>query len=203
MTDRTGARLPAQVMLLTGQSDPRSCALSPVQRAFLEALPVATEAQVDLNFPYDAGLRPYRPVPLWLASLRHLLLFLRIRVRRRGWAARHRPTVAAQLARADRTLVVAGSIGLDLLGRLDLPAAVLDRVVVVAYGAVATHPPACRTIRVGSRGDHLARWWPSDVYVDAGHLDYLAAPQLAEICRAVLAEPAERTRRTGPTEMTR
>lgn len=178
--------LPVQVMLLTGQSDPRSCALSPVQQDFLDALPVPAAARVPLNFPYDDGLRPHRPVPLWLASLRHLLLFLRIR--RRGWGDRHRPRVLTQLARADRTLVLAGSIGLDLLGRLDLPADVLDRVVVVAYGAVATRPPACRTIRVGSRGDHLARWWPSDVYVDTGHLDYLGSPRLAELCHEVLAE---------------
>lgn len=180
------ARVPVQVMLLTGQSDPRSCALSPAQQAFLDALPVPPTARVPLNFPYDAGLRPFREVPLWLASLRHLLLFWRIR--RPGWAARHRPGVLAQLARADRTLVVAGSIGLDLLGRLDLPADVLDRVVVVAYGAVATRPPRCRTIRVGSRRDHLARWWPSDVEVDAGHLDYLATPALAAVCSGALAE---------------
>lgn len=186
MTDR----LPLQVMLLTGQSDPRSCALSPVQREFLDALPVPPEAVVGLNFPYDDRLHPWREVPLWLASLRHLLLFLRIR--RRGWAARHRPAVLAQLDRADRTLVLAGSIGLDLLGRLDLPPHVLDRVVVVAYGAVATRPPRCRTIRVGSSGDHLARWWPSDVHVDAGHLDYLASVRLAEVCREALTELAER-----------
>lgn len=178
-------RLPLQVLHLTGQSDPRSCALSPAQDAFLDALPVPEEARVRLNFPYDAGLAPYRPVALWLASLRHLLLFLRIR--RRGWAGRHRPLVLAQLARADRTLVLAGSIGLDLLGRLSLPQDVLDRLVVVAYGAVATRPPACRTIRVGSKADLLARWWPSDVQVDAGHLDYLAAPELAELVRGVLA----------------
>lgn len=177
-----------QVLHLTGQSDPHSCALSPVQDAFLDALPVPDEAKVRLNFPYDAGLAAYRPVPLWLGSLRHLVLFWRIRLRRRPWAARVLPTVSRQLLAADRTLVLAGSIGLDLLGRLSLPQDVLDRLVVVAYGAVATRPPPCRVIRVGSRSDHLARWWPHDVTVDAGHLDYLAAPELAALCRGLLAE---------------
>ncbi|WP_418060415.1 hypothetical protein [Pimelobacter simplex] len=177
-----------QVLHLTGQSDPRSCALSPVQSAFLDALPIADEAKVRLNFPYATGLAPYRPVPLWLGSLRHLVLFWRIRLLRRPWAARVRPSVTRQLLAADRTLVLAGSIGLDLLGRLDLPAPVLDRLVVVAYGAVATRPPPCRLIRVGSRSDHLARWWPHDVTVDAGHLDYLAAPELTALCRTLLAE---------------
>ncbi|MBM7518428.1 hypothetical protein [Nocardioides nitrophenolicus] len=177
-----------QVLHLTGQSDPRSCALSPAQHAFLDDLPVPESAKVRLNFPYDDRLAPYRPVPLWLGSLRHLVLFWRIRLRRRSWAARVTPSVTRQLLAADRTLVLAGSIGLDLLGRLSLPAPVLDRLVVVAYGAVATRPPDCRVIRVGSRSDHLARWWPADVLVDAGHLDYLAAPELATLCRSLLAE---------------
>lgn len=179
-------------MHLTGQSDPRSCALSPVQDAFLDDLPLPEEAKVRLNFPYDATLAPYRPVPLWLASLRHLVLFARIRLLRDRWARRHRPLVEARLRAADRTLVLCGSIGLDLLGRLDLPAEVLDRLTVVAYGAVATRPPACRTIRVGSRGDRVARWWARDgqpdVEVDAGHLDYLASTELATLCRALVTQ---------------
>lgn len=179
-----------QVLHLTGQSDPRSCALSPVQDAFLDGLPVPEEAKVRLNFPYDATLAPYRAVPLWLASLRHLALFWRIRIVRRRWSARHRPRVVEQLGRADHTLVLAGSIGLDLLGRLDLPPALLDRLTVIAYGAVATRPPDCRTIRVASPSDHLARWWPCDVEVAAGHLDYLASPDLAALCRRVAAELA-------------
>lgn len=179
-----------QVLHLTGQSDPRSCALSPVQHAFLDDLPVPEEAKVRLNFPYDATRASYRAVPLWLGSLRHLVLFLQIRLLRRRWAARHRPRVEEQLRRADRTLVLAGSIGLDLLGRLGLPQDVLDRLTVVAYGAVATRPPGCRTVRVASRSDHLARWWGCDVEVDSGHLDYLASPDLAALCRRLAAELA-------------
>lgn len=179
-----------QTLHLTGQSDPRSCALSPVQDAFLDTLPLPESAKVRLNFPYDAGLTPHRPVPLWLGSLRHLVLFWRIRLRRAAWARRHRPSVERQLRAADRTLVLAGSIGLDLLGRLALPTDVLDRLVVVAYGAVATRPPACRTIRVASRSDHLARWWPHDVTVEAGHLDYLASPELATLCADLAVELA-------------
>ncbi len=182
-----------QVLHLTGQSNPRSCALSPIQTAFLDGLPVNESARVRLNFPYDATLAPYRDVPLWLGSLRHLGLFLRIRLTRRRWAGRHRPLVERQLRQADQTLVLAGSIGLDLLGRLDLPPDLLDRLTVVAYGAVATRPPRCRTIRVASAADHLARWWPHDVEVDSGHLDYLASPELAALCRDLTAELSKDT----------
>lgn len=189
----TSATIGLQVLHLTGQSDPRTCALSPIQHAFLDGLPVPEEARGRMNFPYDPALAPpagpgHRPVPLWLGSLRHLVLFWRIRLRRARWAARHRPRVEAQLRRADRTLVLAGSIGLDLLGRLDLPADLLDRLTVVAYGAVAPRPPRCRTIRVASRSDHLARWWPREVEVSAGHLDYLASPELAALCRRLVGE---------------
>ncbi|KRB80155.1 hypothetical protein ASE01_01250 [Nocardioides sp. Root190] len=177
-----------QVLHLTGQSDPRRCALSPVQHAFLDDLPVPENAKVRLNFPYDATSAPYRHTPLWLASLRHALLFLRVRLLRRPWARRHRPAVEVQLRAADRTLVLAGSIGLDLLGRLDLPSDLLDRLTVVAYGAVAARAPHCRTVRVASRNDHLARWWRHDVEVSATHLDYLASPELAGLCRALLAD---------------
>ena len=178
--------LALQVLVLTGQSDPHSCALSPAQHAFLDALPLPEAAKVRSNFPYDDGTPPFTPVPLWLGSLRHAALA--VRIRRPGWAGRHRAAVVDRLERADRSLVLAGSIGLDLLGRLDLPAGLLDRIVVVSYGAVATRPPACRTIRVGSRHDPMARWWPSDVYVDGGHLDYLAQPELAAVCRDLIAE---------------
>lgn len=180
-----------QVLYLTGQSDPRSCALSPVQAAFLDALPVPDAARIPLNFPYDASLAPYRKVPIWLGSLRHLVLFWRIRLLRTGWAARHRPGVEEQLRRAEHTLVLAGSIGLDLLGRLDLPRDLLDRLTVVAYGAVATRPPECRIIRVASSSDHLARWWPRDLEVRSGHLDYLDSPELAALCHRIATELAE------------
>lgn len=178
--------LPLQVAFLTGQSDPGTCALSPTQTAFLESLPVPAEARHPLNFPYDDQLAPWRPTPLWLGSLRHARLA--IAIRRRAWAARHRDRVAATLSGAERTMVLAGSIGLDLLGRLDLPADVLDRLTVVAYGAVSTRPPRCHTVRVVSSDDLLARWWRADVVVTGGHLEYLAAPELRQLCCDLLAE---------------
>ncbi|WP_109508104.1 hypothetical protein [Nocardioides speluncae] len=185
--------LPFQVVFLTGQSDPRSCDLSPAQCAFLDALPVPDEAKAPLNFPYDAAMRPWRKVPLWLASVRHGRLFLAMR---RPAFSEHRDAVIAQLDRADRTLVLAGSIGLDLLGRLDLPPELLDRLSVFAYGPVATRPPACETLRVCSRQDWVARCFRSgrraDVYVDSGHLDYLENPEVARLCRDLLTEVSTR-----------
>ncbi len=172
--------LPRQVLFLTGPSDPQSCALSPVQSAFLDALPVPESARVRFNFPYDRALRGYRPTPLWLASARHV--GLAFRCRRSSFARRYHDPVRRQLVRADRTLVLAGSIGLDLLGRLGLAPPVLDRLDVFAYGAVATRPPACRTFRVTSPRDRLARRWAADAAVDCDHLGYLSRPEVVTLC---------------------
>lgn len=185
--DLQGGRRSLQIMFVTGQSDPRSCALSDTQADFLAALPVPEHAKVGLNFPYDATMLPYRPVPLPLASWRHVLLFAAIR--RRGFRARHRRGVVEQLERADRTLVLAGSIGLDILGRLDLPPHVLDRLTVFAVGPVSTRPPHCALFVVVSRRDRLARRWlgRADLIVDCGHLDYLEDASVALHCREVVA----------------
>lgn len=167
-------------MFLTGQSDPRSCALSPGQQAFLDALPVPDEQKVSLNFPYDASLAPYRPVPLLLASARHA--GLAVRRHTRAFRERYRPLVLRQLAAADRTTVLAGSIGLDLLTRLRLPEEALARIEVFAYGASGRLPLSCPTFRVAGRRDPLARWWPADALVDAGHLDYLDSAEVLSLC---------------------
>jgi hypothetical protein len=168
-----------RVLFLTGQSDPRSCALSPSQQAFLDALPVPEEAKLRLNFPYDEALAPYRPVPLALASARHAVLA--VRRYSRAFRERHRPAVLARLASAERTVVLAGSIGLDLLARLELPPEVLARTDVFAYGGMG-RGPACRVFRVTGRRDHLACWWGADAVVGAGHLDYLESPDVLRLC---------------------
>ena len=49
--------LSLQVAFFTGQSDPRSCALTPAQAAVLDALPVVSEGRVPWNFPFDATSR--------------------------------------------------------------------------------------------------------------------------------------------------
>jgi hypothetical protein len=169
-----------QVLFLTGQSNPRSCALSPTQHTFLDALPLDEEAKVRLNFPYDAALAPYCPVPLALATARHALLA--VRRLGRGFRERYRPAVLARLAGAEHTVVLAGSIGLDLLTRLELPDELLARTDVFAYGAVGGRAPACRTFRVAGRRDHLARWWAADAAVATGHLDYLESPEVLRLC---------------------
>ena len=171
-----------QVAFLTGQSDASRCALSPVQRAFLDALPLPASARQPLNFPYDADTAAWRNVSLLTASINNGRQYLASR--RPGFAERHTHHVMRELSRAPRTLILAGSAGLELLSNLRLPREALDRIHVFAYGPVARRLPDCPCVLVQGRRDWISRWWFSTVdhRVDCTHLDYLSSPEVLALC---------------------
>jgi hypothetical protein len=178
-----------QVMILTGQSDPGRCALSPVQQAFLDALPVPGAAKLRLNFPYSESTA-WRQPSLLGASLANGRQYLASR--RRAFADRHAPAVLRQLAQAQHTVILAGSCGLELLANLTLPASALRDVQVFAYGPVARRRPACDCVLVQGRRDWISRWWfpQVDHVVDCGHLDYLESPEVLALCIDTLRRSA-------------
>ena len=182
--------LPLQVAFLTGQSDPGRCARSPQQRAFLDAVPVPEAARVPTNFPYDPQTPPYRDVPLATASWHNTRQYLRSRSAR--FADERRPSVVRMLARAEHTVILAGSCGLELLANLQLPSAALVRVHVFAYGPVARKRPACDVVVVCGRGDWLARRRRVQVdhEVSCGHMSYLQHPDVLALCRAFVTRVA-------------
>lgn len=174
-----------QIAFLTGQSDTGGCALSDLQRRFLDRL--GASHTVPWNFPYDAGTRPFAPVPLLRASVNNARQYWASRSR--AFRARHRPTVERMLDGAERSLLLVGSCGLELFNNLALPQAQLERIVVFAYGPVARRRPACDAVLVQGRRDALSRCWfrRADVYVDAGHMDYLACSEVLQHGRALIA----------------
>lgn len=171
-----------QVVFLTGQSDPARCALSPAQRAFLEALPLAAPDKLALNFPYHSDTLPWRNVSLAAASINNARQYLASR--QPEFAARHAPHVQRLLSRAPRTLILAGSAGLELLANLRLPRETLDRVHVFAYGPVARRLPGCACVLVQGRRDWVSRLWfhTVDHRVECTHLDYLESPEVLALC---------------------
>jgi hypothetical protein len=177
-----------QVAFLTGQSDATRCALSPVQRAFLEALPLPASARLPLNFPYHADTAPWRNVSLLAASVNNARQYRTSR--RPEFVARHAPQVLRQLECAPRTLILAGSAGLELLANLRLPREALDRVHVFAYGPVARRLPDCPCVLVQGRRDWVSRWWfrTVDHRVECTHLDYLESPEVRALCVQTLQE---------------
>jgi hypothetical protein len=181
-------RLPFQILFLTGRSDPRSAALSPVQTAFLDALPAPDAWKVRVNFPYPAATPPYRDVPLLPASWRNLWQFAASR--RVSFAERHQTQVLDRIEAAERTFILAGSCGLELLANLRLPASVLARLHVFAYGPAARRRPACDCRLVQGRHDWISRVWVRtvDARLACGHLDYLSDPEVLRICCDYLEE---------------
>ena len=181
-------RVPLQVAFLTGQSNPPIAALSPSQAAFLAELPVPGEGRVVLNFPYPLASpqRPFMPTPLLIASLRNAWQYFASR--RPGFPEHHRPAVEALLERADHTLILAGSCGLELFNNLGLPASVLRRVTIFALGPVARRRPDCASLLVQGRRDWLSRSYfrRADVYVEDGHMDYLTDPTVVALAAATV-----------------
>lgn len=175
------------VCFLTGRSDRSNTALSPAQAGFLERLPIEAGERLDVNFPYRPASGPWHPTPLPIASVRNAGDYLESR--RAGFAREYRAAVREVLTRADRTLVLAGSCGLEMLGNLRLDADALAAVHVVAYGPVARRRPAMSLETVTGASDALARWSTGapDHEIDAHHLDYLASPELHGIVVGAIA----------------
>jgi len=172
-----------QIAFMTGQSDPSRCALSPLQSSFLEALALPDVAKVPTNFPYAALPLPYRDVSLAAASWHNARQYVRSRAP--AFAERHRASVVAMAQRADHTVVLAGSCGLELLANLSLPGETLRRLHVFAYGPVARRSPACDLLVVRGRHDWIARGRSLrvDHVVNCGHMDYLENPDVLALCR--------------------
>lgn len=169
------------VCFLTGRSDRSNTALSPAQSAFLDALPIDATERLDVNFPYRPASAPWRRTPLPIASVRNARDYLESRGE--GFGRRHAAAVREVLTRADRTLVLAGSCGLELLANLGLDDDALAGVHVVAYGPVARSRPHVSLETVTGASDVLARRWTGspDHEIAAHHLDYLASPELRRI----------------------
>ena len=187
-------RLPFQVAFLTGQSRPSGVALSPVQANFLAALPAPSASRMPINFPYRTRTadQPFAPTPLLVASVRNVRQYLSSR---RPWfAERHRAAVEAFVARADHTLLLAGSCGLELFNNLALSANALRRVTIFAYGPVARRQPDCPRLLVQGRRDWLSRRYfrTVDVQVNTGHMDYLTDPVVLALAATAVCHLAAR-----------
>lgn len=161
------------VAFLTGQSDPRTNALSPVQRGFLDRSPVPPEQRLDLNFPYQpAG--EWRETDLLRASFSNARQYLSSR--RPPFAERHSVPFQQTFGSAGKVILLAGSCGLELLVNLRLPDGFLRRLHVFAYGPVSRSLPRCAslvTVR-GNRDVISGRWHRRvDHIISCGHMDYL------------------------------
>jgi hypothetical protein len=108
-----------QVAFLTGQAEPRNCALSPGQRDFLDRMAGPGVAVVPRDFPYE-GVDRFPAVSLIRMSLYVGWQYWSSRFTSMG--TRHRSSVARLIEGAPKTLFLAGSSGIELFNNLHLPA---------------------------------------------------------------------------------
>ncbi len=173
-----------RVAFLTGQSDPGRGALSPVQRAALQAL---ADGNDDIHFdphqfPWDSAAAAWRPVPLLRASLANGRQYLGARRGvLHGVSSAQCDAARERLLSAPRTQLLVGSCGLALLDTLiaSFDDADRARLRVVAYGAVAPRwPRGIDGAQLRGDRDRIAAWLgpgdgPPPLRIAAGHMDYL------------------------------
>ena len=186
-----------QVALLTGQSVPGSCALSPVQQAFLDRLVrhgAGAWSAIDRNFPYAEATPPYRRPTLLAGSVANARQYLGSR--QIAFAHCRGAALTQLIARAPLTVFLAGSCGLELLVNARLSAADLARCRVLAYGPAArTVPDTPTEVVIGTR-DWISRRLfacPPQIgmhRIDCDHLGYLEHPAMFAIAVGYLRQAA-------------
>jgi hypothetical protein len=182
---------PLKIAILSGLSDPSTCALSDTQRDFLLRLDAPHSAKVFRNFPYVDSAPPRDP-GLLIASWRNTQQFIdasnpkTIEHTRRHWRALRDS--------CDALLIITLSCGLEILrhciGENE------GAVHVLALGPVARALPALPCTLVRGTRDPIARIFFDDAVVvpKLGHLDYFTSSTVLEIandlCSSILNSSA-------------
>ena len=174
---------PAKIVLLTGLSNPRSCALSDIQLTFLSSLDVPESWKVYRNFPWVDGEDQSPLPPLWKASLHNAWQFLLAstplfrRIARPHWDAMLRTT--------EHLFVLTGSCGLQIVNCLQHGrASSVPRIDVLGFGPVAWRAPKLSCRLVQGDGDALSRLLFRKVdyrLAGLGHMRYLEDQRMKEI----------------------
>lgn len=160
-----------KIAFLTGQSNPKSTALSPVQTEFMKSIPVSEDIKSYRNFPYSEG-ETFSEVNILKASFSNAKQYLTAERNSKIYSI----LFNSYFNEYDRIILLAGSCGLHLFNCLNLPEDMMNKISIFAYGPTAHRIPDCSiTFIVQGRDDWISRLWklPVDEYTDCGHMDYL------------------------------
>src|SRR5690606_6162258 len=104
------------------------------------------------------------------------------------------------LARAELTVFIAGSCGLELLSNLALYEEQLQRIRAIGLGPVSRGLPQCEIILIQGRHDWLSRFYFADVdyRVACGHMGYLRSEKVLSLCRGYIAGVLDGKKRIVP-----
>lgn len=172
------AYTPMKLAIVSGLSDPSTCALSDIQRDFLTRVDAPESAKVDRNFPFVDTRAPRRDPHLLVASWRNTTQFFAASQRtyvehaKRHWRALRDST--------DTLFVITLSCGLEIVRNVLEKD---DHAHILALGPVARALPhvPCTLIR-GTR-DPISRFFFRQAVVipNLGHLDYFRSNDVLRI----------------------
>ena len=172
-----------KIAFITGQSNKKTNALSPIQTHFLQEIDAPEANKVFQNFPYVHPLQPFSEVGLFSASINNSRQYLQSR--RPAFQRKYNQLFMEAFGGTDKIILLSGSCGMELYNNLKLPEAIKEKTYLFAYGAVARKLPSCKKVCV-VRGTHdwIAALWalPYDTKIPAGHLDYLEKDALKIQC---------------------
>lgn len=166
------------VAFITGHSVRGCTGLSREQIDFQQRSQVAQEHWVPHNFPFQETFAFPESVGLLRASLNNVRHFVESMLP--AFQRRHRAQVIKLFAAHEAVILLAGSCGVQLLHQLDLPAEILRRVHVFAYGPVSFQRPSTASLFVvQGKNDLLSRcFYPAANHrLVCSHMDYLRAPE--------------------------
>ena len=187
---------PLKVVLLSGLSDPTSCALSQSQQQFLDRLSVPRDSKIYANFPYLPPDRAEQAsIPLPLAGWRNLSQFLRAgKSPYREHAVAHWNSLVGS---CDGLLVITISCGLEILNACLSTGTRPAAMEVLALGPIAwNRPPVPHILVRGSRDYVINPLFRSvDIVLPrVGHLNYLNNPAVIELAEQRIQSLTLRTR---------
>ena len=178
-----------RIAFVSGLSDPGTCALSPAQHDFLDALQASQSEILRLNFPYvsEAASAERSAPALLLASWRNAVQYRLARTARfRKAATRHFESL---LKSTQRLLLVTLSCGLEIV-RCAMPAIpTAASVTIVALGPVARRLPSAECYTVQGTRDYLSRAFfpsPSHAITGLGHLGYMQSGEVRALVNRYL-----------------
>ena len=176
---------PVKVGWLSGVSRPGTNALSPEQRAFVEALPGDICSKLTTNFPYGDEATAFVPTPLVLASAVNLARFAAATT---PWTRGSRAAAWRGVkASCERLLLVTGSCGSQIVASLERGCPAGARVSVLALGSVDWGLAGLDVQRVRGDRDMVARR-RGEIVVGVGHMDYTRSTRVLEIARLWVRE---------------
>ena len=170
-----------RIAILTGRSNPGSCALTPAQTAFLEAVRPPECDVIWTAFPYgESG--GYREVHILLASLHNAFevagTYSAGRVR---WIGER---IESLRTGVKRLTLITGSCGLQMVNAAWPLLTAGCEIRIIALGPVCLSKPRMPIVAIRGRSDvwSLALFGgPIDSYSRCGHLSYWESDEVREL----------------------